>query len=72
MFEPQRRADNKQWKQKDQKRQCNAKRTINSKKMYAIFFNSSGPVVQMPCPSGHSHWPILQEICTEESEIGLQ
>ena len=20
---------------------------------YAIFFNSSGPVVQVPCPSGH-------------------
>ena len=24
------------------------------KKMYAIFFNSSGPVVQVPCPSGHT------------------
>ena len=39
MFEPQRRAE---------------KRTISSKKMYAIFFNSSGPVVQVPCPSGHT------------------
>ena len=55
MFEPQRRADNKQWKQKDQKRPCIAKRTISSKKMlYAIFFNSSGPVVQVPCLSGHT------------------
>ena len=54
MFEPQRRADNKQWKQKDQKRPCIAKRTISSKKMYAIFFNSSGPVVQVPCPSDHA------------------
>ena len=54
MFEPQRRADNKQWKQKDQKRPCIAKRTISSKKMYAITFNSSGPVVQVPCPSGHT------------------
>ena len=54
MFEPQRRADNKQWKQKDQKRPCIGKRTISSKKMYAIFFNSSGPVVQVPCPSGHT------------------
>ena len=54
MFEPQRRADNKQWKQKDQKRPCIAKRTISLKKMYAIFFNSSGPVVQMPCPSSHT------------------
>ena len=54
MFEPQRRADNKQWKRQDQKRPCIAKRTIRSKKMYAIFFNSSGPVVQVPCPSGHT------------------
>ena len=55
MFEPQRRADNKQWKRKDQKRPCIAKRTISSKKMlYAIFFNSSGPIVQVPCPSGHT------------------
>ena len=55
MFEPQRRADNKQWKRKDKKRPCIAKRTINSKKMlYAIFFTSSGPVVQVPCPSGHT------------------
>lgn len=55
MFEPQRRADNKQWKRKDQARPCIAKRTISAKKMlYAIFFNSSGPVVQVPCPSGHT------------------
>ena len=55
MFEPQRRADNKQWKRKDQKRPCIAKRTVSSKKMlYAIFFNSSGPVVKVPCPSGHT------------------
>ena len=34
---------------------CIAKRTISSKKMfYAIFFNSSGPIVQVPCPSGHT------------------
>ena len=53
-FEPQKRANNKQWKRKDQKRPCIAKRTISSKKMlFAIFFNSSGPVVQVPCPSGH-------------------
>ena len=55
MFEPKRRADNKQWKLKDQKYPCIAKRTISSKKMlYAIFFNSSEPVVQVPCPSGHT------------------
>ena len=55
MFEPQRRADNKQWKRKDKKRPWIAKRTISSRKMlYAIFFNSSGPVAQVPCPSGHT------------------
>ena len=47
--------DNKQWKRKDQKRPCIAKRTISSKKMlYAIFFDLSGPVVQVPCPFGHT------------------
>ena len=54
MFEPQRRANNKQWKRKDKKRPCIAKRTISWKKMYAIFFNPSGPVIQVPCPSGHT------------------
>ena len=33
MFESQRRVDNKQWKQKDKKRPCIAKRTISSEKM---------------------------------------
>ena len=55
MFEPQSRADNKQWKRKDQNRPCLAERTISSIKMlYAIFFNSSWPVVQVPCSSGHT------------------
>ena len=39
---------------KRSKRPCIAKRTISSKKMYAIFFNSSGPVVQVPCLSGNT------------------
>ena len=51
----QRRADNKQWKRKDQKRPCIAKRTISLKKMlYAIFLISSRPVVPVHCPSGHT------------------
>ena len=55
MFQPQRRADNKQWERKDKKRPCIAKRTISSKMMLlAIFFNSSGPVVQVPCLSGQT------------------
>ena len=55
MFEPQRRADNKQWKRKDQKRPCIAKRTKSSKKiLYSIFFYSSGPDIQVPCPPGHT------------------
>ena len=42
-------------REKIKKRPCIAKRTISSKKLlYAIFFNSSGPVIQMPCPSGHT------------------
>ena len=41
--------------EKIKKRPYIAKRTISSKTMlYAIFFNSSGPVVQVPCPSGHT------------------
>ena len=55
MFKPQRRPDNKKRKRKAKKHPCIAKRTVSSKKMlYAIFFNSSGPVVQVPCPSGHT------------------
>ena len=73
MFELQRRADNKQWKRKDQKRPSIAKRTVISKKMlYAIFFNSSGPVVQVPCPSGHTITGRFYKFCTEESERVLQ
>ena len=45
----------KKKKNKNKKRPCIAKRTISSKKMlYAIFFNSSGPVVQVPCQSGQT------------------
>ena len=41
--------------EKKKKLPCIAKRTISLKKMlYAIFFNSSGPVLQVPCPSGHT------------------
>ena len=72
MFEPQRRADNKQWKRKDKKRPCIAKRTISSKKMYAIFFNSSGSRSSALSIWLYSHWPILQEFYTEESERVLQ
>ena len=54
MFEPQRRADNKQWKQKDKKMPIHCQENYKKKKMYAIFFNSSGPVVQVPCPSGQT------------------
>ena len=53
MFEPQRRADNKQWKRKAQKAHV-LPREPCSKKVYAIFFNSSGPVFQVHCPSGHT------------------
>ena len=69
MFEPQRRADNKQWKGKDKKRTCIAKRKSSKKMLYAIFFNSSGPVPSSALSIwSYSHWRILQEFCTEESE----
>ena len=54
---------------------CIAKRTMFEKdvQLYAVFFNSSGPVVQVPCSSGHTvTGQILQEFCTEESERVLQ
>ena len=75
MFELQRRADNKQWKRKDQKHPCIANRTISSKKMlYAIFFNSSGVVVQVPCPSGYTVTGQFYKnsFFSEESERVLQ
>ena len=51
----QRRADNKQQRHKDQKRPFDAERTISSKKLwYAIVFNSSGSVVQVPCLPGYA------------------
>ena len=68
MFELQRRADNKQWKRKDKKCPSTAKRTVISKKMLcAIFFNSNGPVVQVPCPSSHTVTGRFYKFCTEES-----
>ena len=54
MFEQQKRAIISNGSEKIKKRPCIAKRTISSKKMYAIFFNSGGSVVQVPCPSGHT------------------
>ena len=73
MFELQRRADNKQWKRKYQKCPSIAKRTVISKKMLdAIFFNSSGPVVQVPCPSGYTVTGRFYKFCTEENERVLQ
>ena len=52
-FEPQRRVDNKQWIKKGQPRPTIAKRSRSAKKvMYAIFFNSNGPVAQIPTPNG--------------------
>ena len=36
------------------KRSKTIMKTISLKKMYAIIFNLSRPVVQVPCPSGHT------------------
>ena len=54
-FEPQRRINNKQWLKKGQSRPVKAKRLQSSKKvLYTVFFNSNGPVVQIPSPPGKS------------------
>ena len=53
MFEPQRSADNKQWKRKDKKTPMYCQENHKVEKDVRIF-NSSGPVVQVPCPSGHT------------------
>ena len=75
MFEPLRRADNKQWKRKYQKRPCIAKRTIKFDKkdvvrnfLYFMWASRSSAL----SIRSYSHWPILQEFCTEESERVLQ
>ena len=55
MLEPQRKADNKQWRSKTQTRPVVCKRQKSAKKvMYTIFFNSCGPVVQIPSETGKS------------------
>ena len=52
-FEPQWRINNKQWLSKNPARPVIANKTRSAKKvLYAIFFNSSGPFVQIPCKEG--------------------
>ena len=54
-FEPQRKIDNKVWIAKNRNRPVIAKRSQSAKKVLnAVFFNSSGPVLQVAAPSGHS------------------
>ena len=74
MFEPQKRTDNKQWKRKDQKHPCIAKRIISLKKDVVrnfLLFKWASPSGALSIWS-YSHWSILQEFCTEESERVLQ
>ena len=68
MFEPQRRADNKQWKRKVQKHPCIAKRTIISIKDVARNFLKFKWASRSSALSiwSYSHWPIVKEFCTEE------
>ena len=54
MFESQRRADNSNGSEKIKNANVLPREPCSKKMMYAIFFNSSGPVVQVPCPSGHT------------------
>ena len=52
-FEPQGRINNKQWLSKNQARSVIAKSQEVLRRFYMPFsFNSSGPVVQIPCKDG--------------------
>ena len=52
------------------KRSKTPMRTISSKKMlYAIFFNSSGPVVQVPCPSGDTVLFVCVEVLPQPNGV---
>ena len=52
-FEPQRKVDNRMWLKKGSRRPIVAKRSQSAKKvLYSVFFDSSGPVVQIPTPHG--------------------
>lgn len=54
-FEPQRKIDHKMGLTKKAKRLVIAKRCKSTKKvLYAIFFSSEGPVVQVAIPKGRS------------------
>ena len=52
-YEPKRKCSNKVWATRNARRPNIAKRTRTVKKiMYVIFFNSKGPVLQIPVPKG--------------------
>lgn len=52
-YEPQRKVRNKIWATKSAKRLCIARRTMSVKKvMYAVFFSTQGPAIQIPVPKG--------------------
>ena len=54
-FEPQRKVDNRMWLKKGSRRPIVAKRSQSAKKvLYSVFFDSSGPVVQIPTPHGRT------------------
>lgn len=54
-FEPQRRISNKQWLRQGQDRPVIAKRIKSAGNvLYAIFFNSDGPISQIPVPNGRT------------------
>ena len=54
-FEPKRKVSNKIWATKNARRPSIAKRTRTVKKvLYAIFFSSSGPAIQIAVPKGRT------------------
>ena len=54
-FEPQRKVDNnRMWLKKGSRRPIMAKRSQSAKNLYNVFFDSSGPVVQIQTPHGRT------------------
>ena len=73
MFEPQRRADKLISNGSEKIKNAHVlPKELCSKKMYPIFFNLWANCSSALSIWSYSHWPILQEFCTEESERVLQ
>ena len=64
-FQPDSKAKNKVWVSSEGDRPVIARRCKTSNRMlYAIFFDSKGPVLQIPVLKGSCRWKVLQRKCS--------